>query len=51
VYGLVDSINYATDYGNVWESDEGNNLWPASGSAGVQTAGGGGASTPGLPQR
>jgi len=51
VYGYVDSINYATTYGNVWESNEANNLWPGSGSAGVQAAGGSGASTPGLPER
>ncbi len=51
VYGYVDSINYATSYGNVWESNENNNLWPGSGSAGVQAASGSGASTPGLPGR
>jgi hypothetical protein len=50
VYGYVDSVNFSSAYGNVWESDEGNNLWPVSGSAGVQAAGGG-ASTPGLPGR
>lgn len=27
VYALVDSVNYATTYGAVWESDEGNNLF------------------------
>ncbi len=26
VYAFVDSINYDTNYGNVWEIDEGNNL-------------------------
>jgi len=52
VYGLVDSVNHTTSYGNVWESNEANNLWPAAGSAGVQAAGSsGGTSTPGLPSR
>ncbi len=51
VYGYVDSINYNTTYGNVEESNEANNLWPTSGSAGVQAAGGGGSSTAGLPAR
>ncbi len=30
VYGYVDSINYDATYGNVWELDETNNLWPDS---------------------
>lgn len=51
VYGYVDSVNYATSYGNVAESNEANNLWPASGSTGVQAADSIGASTPGLPGR
>ena len=51
VYGLVDSVNHNTNYGNVEESNEGNNLWPDSGPVGVQAAGGGGVSMPGLPNR
>ena len=51
VYGLVDSVNYGSTYGNVWESNEANNLWPGSGSTGVQTASGGGVTTSGLPGR
>jgi hypothetical protein len=27
VYGFVDSINFGTTYGNVWESNEGNNVF------------------------
>jgi len=51
VYGYVDSVNHNTTFGNVWESNEANNLWPAAGSAGVQAVSGGGASTSGLPRR
>jgi hypothetical protein len=39
VYGYVDSVNYATGYGNVWESDEGNNLFgPIDATAGSDGA-------------
>jgi len=34
VYGYVDSINFATRYGNVWESNEGNNVFGPALSAG-----------------
>ena len=53
VSGLVDSINYATSYGNVWESNEANNLWPDSGLAGVmrRASNSSGLATPGLPER
>jgi hypothetical protein len=39
VYGYVDSVNYATGYGAVWESDEGNNLFgPIDATAGSDGA-------------
>jgi hypothetical protein len=52
VYGYVDSVNYDTNYGNVAESNESNNLWPAAGTVGVRTvASPHGPTTPGLPER
>jgi hypothetical protein len=57
VYALVDSINYATTYGAVQESNEGNNLFgPVTSTASVAGQGapigqGQPASREGLPPR
>ena len=55
VYAYVDSVNYATTYGNILESNEDNNvLGPVvsvAGSGGAVVTSGGLVSLEGLPQR
>jgi hypothetical protein len=56
VYGFVDSVNYSTTYGNVQESNEGNNLFgpvvsTATADSGPQTTAGDEPSREGLPER
>ncbi len=55
VYAYVDAINYDTNYGNVQESNEGNNLYgpvvSTAGVAGVVAPSTTPVSTEGLPER